>query len=57
MWFEDHKVALRSLPGGLSLEKTNKQTKTSEVGFHSKFSLMAEFEETLKLFCPSLVLL
>lgn len=57
MWFEDQKVALRSLPG-LSLEKqTNKQTKTSKVGFHSKFSLMAEFEETLKLFCPSLVLL
>lgn len=50
-------MALRSLPGGLSLEKKNKQTKTSEVGFHSKFSLMAEFEETLKLFCPSLVLL
>lgn len=37
--------------------ETNKQTKTSKVGFHSKFSLMAEFEETLKLFCPSLVLL
>lgn len=47
---------LEEFTRGAKFREKNKQTKTSEVGFHSKFSLNPE-EETLKLFCPSLVLL